>query len=131
MEPVDRHCRVGRHRRRVEQGARRRRRVERAAQHQRVLVGTLGALDHEQVRAGDGQRQGGGQARERGKALVPATPDGPGFERLAGALVVEGDPLGDLGGLTVLQPPIRVGHRDAVIDVGLVAAPGGGRRGYR
>ena len=55
------------------------------------LAGLIELIDTNTGRAGDGQRQGGGQARERGKALVPAAPDGPGFERLACALVVEGD----------------------------------------
>ena len=75
----------------------------------------------------------GGEGRRMGadKALVPLAPVGPSIERLSGSFVLPLDPVLGVRCIAVFQPPIRVGHRDAVIDVGLVAAPGGGRRGYR
>src|SRR4029079_16132247 len=60
------------------------------------------------------------QCRERGKALVPQAPRGPGFERLAGSLVVGCSPGGDLFGITVFEPPIGIGDFYTVqhLDVG-------------
>ena len=97
VEPIDGDRTVSGECGRVEQGAGRRRRVGCAAQHERELVGAGGPLDHEQVVAGDRERQRGGQRGERGKALVPPAPGGPSNERLASSLVVCCHPLGDFG----------------------------------
>ncbi len=129
VEPVDGDRPVGSHAGGVDQHAWRAAGSDGAAHHQRVLVGAMRALEDEQPLAGDREVEHGGQRHERGKALVPPTPGGPGIERLSCSGVVSGDPLGDLGGLAVLQPPIGVGHLDAVVDVGLLATPGGGRKG--
>ena len=123
MQPVDGHRAVVGHRGRIQQHAAGHRGVGGAANSEQVLVGPGGSLDDEQVLAGNRHGQGGRQCRERGKALVPPIPAGSGSERLAGTCVVEGDPLGNVGGLAVLQPPIRIRHLDAVIDVGLDTAP--------
>ena len=130
LEPVDGHRRVEGERCRVEQGASRHGGVGGATQDKRELVGAGCAFEHEEVIAGDRERQRCGQRRERGEALVPPAPGGPSSERLARSAVVCCHPFGDFRGFAVLQPPIRVGHLDAVIDVGLRTSPGGGCRGY-
>ena len=72
--------------------------------------------------------QGRGKARERGEALEPPCPHGPGIERLSGSLVVGRDPRCDRCRGTILEPAVRIVHLDAVQDVDVVASPRGGRR---
>ena len=83
VEPVDGDRTVDGQRCRVEQRPSRFGGVGRAPHHQRVLVGASSALDDEQLLAGDLRIEHRGQRHERGKALVPSAPCGPGIERLS------------------------------------------------
>ena len=129
MEPVDRHRAVGREHRRVEQDACRSGRIARRTHGEHELIGVLRTLVDEQVRATHRRPEHRGNGRERGEALVPPSPTGPGLERLTCSGVVRSDPSADFGGIAVFEPAVWIGDRHAVVDVVIVAAPRRGCRG--
>ena len=81
------------------------------------LVGTGGALEHEQAIAMDRAPHDGRQANKRGKALVPLAPRGTGIERLSRVSVLNGDPVCRRFGIPVLEPSIGIDELDAVDGV--------------
>ncbi len=81
------------------------------------------AFEHEQPLAANDCTADRRQRGERGKALVPRAPGRPGFERLFGSFVVGGHPGRYLLGITVFEPPIRIGDGNAVQHLDIGAAP--------
>ena len=125
LEPVDRDGRVGRDGGGVEQRPRRRVAIdaERTTSENWSAPRARSSTNNRSPR--DLHRRARRQRHERGKALVPPAPVGPGIERLSGSFVLGGDPLGTSADVAVFQPPVRIGDVDAVKDVDHVLAPGG------
>ena len=123
-EPVDGVGPVGGADGGIEQHDGRRIGVDRRAPGQQELLDAGRSLEAEEALATDLHGHHDRPLHQLEEALVPPVPVGAGIERLAGAPVLGGHPLPHLGGITVLQPAVRVGDLDAVEDVDDVVAPG-------
>ena len=118
LEPVERRRRIGRRRARVDQRDRGCSRVGGRTQHQRILLCPGCPLQHEQSIAAHLGLEHDRPAHQRDESLIPPATIWLGIERLTGALVLQCHPLD--GGLrfAILEPPIRIGNGNAVIQVG-------------
>ncbi len=115
--PVDRHRRIGGAGGRIDERARRGVRVGERPHDEGELFGPRRPVEAEQAVAAHRGGRRLRQLHQRDEALVPPAAVGPGIERLTGTPVLGLDPGDRLGGVAVLQPPVRVGDRHAVEDV--------------
>ena len=102
--------------------------VDGRAAGEQELLGAGRSLQAEEVLASHLGGEHDGELHQRDETLVPPRAVGAGVEHGPGVGVLAGDPVADVGVVTVLEPAVRVGDLDAVDDVDDLLTPGGRRR---